>query len=145
MRGPTLSRPENQAFAERLSMFRDMNGFYISEVEQAKERAKYLKKGPSREQIEKALRCAHVAGAAVEEWRKHPGEEEAIRAAKFLSTVPGEVFTTLGWYVSPSQKSWGARLEQIGRDAFELLEDLAYLSPYARPIFEEFREDDWVR
>lgn len=144
MSGPALKRWDSEAFADRLSIFRDMSGFFLLEVEQAEERAKYLKKGPGREQIEKVLRCARAAGLAVEEWRKHPGEEEAIRAAKFLSTVPGVVFTTLGWYVSSSQKSWGARLEQISRDALELLEDLASLSPYARPIFDEFDENDWV-
>jgi hypothetical protein len=144
MGSPTYKRWESEDFADRWSIFRDMSGFFLLEIEQAQERAKYLKKGPSREQIEKVLRCAHAAGLAVEEWRKHPGEDEAIRAAKFLTTIPGVVFTTLGWYVNTSQKSWGARLEQISRDAMDLLADLASFSPYARPIFDEFDEDDWL-
>jgi len=129
--------------ADRMSVFRDMSGFFLLEVEQAQERAKRMKRGPAREQVEKVLKCALAAGLATEEWRKRPGEEEAVRAAKFLSTVPGVAFAALGWYVSPAQKAWSDRLAQLTRDSLDLLEDLADLSPYARPIAAEVDPDSW--
>ena len=121
---------------ERMEVLDEAIGIYTRELGRAAGRAKRIADKKQRKAVSDFLWAAGVTAEQLRAYHQHPSEDAAEDAARgLLSLSPAALFTI--WIQLGGLLRWHNRIEQICRDALDMLDILATCSPIARAIADE--------